>query len=298
VRVFDLSIGALGSGRIRRSWSCGRVARRALTVVALGGAIFWTLFPFYWGTITSFKSGRDNYGNLWLPFASFAPTLRAWQAFLRLPGLDRAMANSVLVSLGAATIAVVLGTPAAYGIARFRFAGLLQGGLAVWFILQRVLPPAIFLSPYILLMRDFGLIDSVLALILINATLNLPLPVIILSGAFRDLPRALEEAAWVDGTGRWGSFSRIGLPLVLPALAASWLLCLAFSWNEWMFGMLLSYTDARTMAVLVYATGGGGGVNFQAASTRAMAAMAVPIICALLSQRYVVRGLSLGAIKG
>jgi len=261
-------------------------------------AVFWTMFPFYWGAITSFKTGRDNFGNSWLPFVSFSPTLRAWQAFFELPGLDRAMANSILVSVGAATIAVLLGAPAAYGVARFRYPGRLQSALAAWFVLQRVLPPAIFLSPYILIMREFGLIDTVVALVLINATLNLPLAVIILSGAFRDLPAALEEAAWVDGAGRFGSFIGVGIPLVLPAIAASWLLCLAFSWNEWMFGMLLSYTDSRTMAVLVYATGGGGGVNFQAASTRAMAAMAVPVLCALLAQRYVVRGLSLGAVKG
>jgi multiple sugar transport system permease protein len=119
-----------------------------------------------------------------------------------------------------------------------------------------------------------------------------------MSGVLLDVPQQLEEASWVDGTGRWGSFSRIVLPLVVPAVVASWMLAFAFSWNEYLFGSALSFTEARTMPELVVATGGGGGVNFQAASSRSLAMMALPLVASLLVQRYIVRGLSLGAVKG
>jgi len=102
----------------------------------------------------------------------------------------------------------------------------------------------------------------------------------------------------VDGVGRWGSFARICLPLAAPALTASWLLCLAFIWNEWMYASALGYIEARSFPVLIQATGSGGGVNFGAATTRALAATAVPVVAALLAQRYMVRALSLGAVKG
>jgi multiple sugar transport system permease protein len=120
----------------------------------------------------------------------------------------------------------------------------------------------------------------------------------VLVGAFQEIPRELEEAAWTDGLGRWASFARICLPLAAPALAAAWLLSLAFSWNEWMYASALGYVDARSFPVLIQATGGGGGVNFGAATTRALAATAVPVLAALFAQRYMARALSLGAVKG
>jgi multiple sugar transport system permease protein len=168
--------------------------------------------------------------------------------------------------------------------------------LALLFL--RLLPPVVYLPSYLLLLRQMGLVDTVTGLVIVNATFNLPLAAIILTGAFREIPRELEEAAWVDGVGRWGSFARICLPLAVPAIAASWLLCLAFIWNEWMYASALGYIEARSFPVLIQATGSGGGVNFGAAMTRALAATAVPVLAALLAQRYMVRALSMGAVKG
>ena len=149
-----------------------------------------------------------------------------------------------------------------------------------------------------LLTIQFGLRDTLHGFVLINSTLNAPLVIIIMSGVFLDVPGQLEEASWVDGSGRFGSFARIMMPLVVPAVAASWVLSFAFSWNESMFAGALSFSEARTMPELIVATGGGGGVNFQAASTRSLSMMLFPMIAALFAQRYIVRGLSLGAVKG
>jgi multiple sugar transport system permease protein len=142
------------------------------------------------------------------------------------------------------------------------------------------------------------LLDSVWGLILVNATFNLTFPVIILTQMFREVPVELEEAAQIDGESRLGIFLKIAVPLVLPGLVVSWILCLAFSWNEFLFGFSMTQNEARVMPV--YLAGGDQtrGVNFQAIGTRMLLTASVPLVAALLAQRYIVRGLSLGAVKG
>jgi multiple sugar transport system permease protein len=260
--------------------------------------LIWTLFPFYWAFISSIKDPADNYGNKWLPFISFVPTLQPWRELWSIREIRDSMVNSAIVSIGASTIAVLLGTLAAYGIARFRFFRPRNGSLTTWFLSQRVLPPVIFVTPYFLIFLQLGLLDSVWGLILVNATFNLAFPVIILTQMFREVPIELEEAAQVDGESRLGIFLKIAVPLVLPGLVVSWILCLAFSWNEFLFGFSMTQNEARVMPV--YLAGGDQtrGVNFQAIGTRMLLTASVPLVAALLAQRYIVRGLSLGAVKG
>jgi multiple sugar transport system permease protein len=266
-----------------------------LVVVVL---LIWTLFPFYWAFISSIKDPADNYGNKWLPFISFVPTLQPWRDLWSIREIRDSMVNSAIVSIGASTVAVILGTLAAYGIARFRFFRPRNGSLTTWFLSQRVLPPVIFVTPYFLLFLQLGLLDSLLGLILVNVTFNLAFPVIILTQMFREVPIELEEAAQVDGESRLGIFLKIAVPLVLPGLVVSWILCLAFSWNEFLFGFSMTQNEARVMPV--YLAGGDQtrGVNFQAIGTRMLLTASVPLVAALLAQRYIVRGLSLGAVKG
>jgi multiple sugar transport system permease protein len=267
----------------------------ALIVVVL---LIWTLFPFYWAFISSIKDPADNYGNKWLPFISFTPTLQPWRELWGIREIRDSMVNSAIVAIGASTIAVILGTLAAYGIARFRFFRPRNGSLTTWFLSQRVLPPVIFVTPYFLIFLQLGLLDSVWGLILVNATFNLTFPVIILTQMFREVPVELEEAAQIDGESRLGIFLKIAVPLVLPGLVVSWILCLAFSWNEFLFGFSMTQNEARVMPV--YLAGGDQtrGVNFQAIGTRMLLTASVPLVAALLAQRYIVRGLSLGAVKG
>jgi len=272
--------------------------RRILLAVAVGMAIVIALFPLYWAVVTSLRPRDADLGDLWLPGLTFHPTVAAWERLLALPGLTSSLRNSVAICGGAATLAIALAAPAAYAIGRLRFPRGWAPAMLLAFLFLRLLPPVVYLPSYLLLLRQLGLVDTVTGLVIVNATFNLPLAAIILTGAFREIPRELEEAAWVDGVSRWGSFARICLPLAAPAVAASWLLCLAFIWNEWMYASALGYIEARSFPVLIQATGGGGGVNFGAATTRALAATAVPVLAALLAQRYMVRALSLGAVKG
>jgi multiple sugar transport system permease protein len=275
-----------------------RCFARSLTFVAALLAAFVALFPLYWAVVMSLRPRSAEIGDLVVPGLTFDPTSAAWERLLATPGLATSALNSLVVSSGAATLAVLLAAPVAYAIGRLPFPRGWAPAMLLGFLVLRLLPPVVYLPSYLLLFRQLGLIDTHLSLIVVNATFNLSLAAIVLTGAFREIPRELEEAAWVDGVGRWGSFVRICLPLVAPALAASWLLCLAFIWNEWMYASALGYTEARTLPVLIQATGSGGGANMGAATTRALTSTIVPILAALLAQRYMVRALSLGAVKG
>lgn len=266
--------------------------------VVLAVVMIWVLFPFYWAFLNSVKLPGDTFGNKWLPFLQFDPTLENWRSTLAIREIRQALLNSSIIAVGAATIALILGTLAAYALARFQFNRPRNGTLTTWFLSQRVLPPVIFVTPFYLLMREFNLIDTVLGLVLINATFNLPFPVIILTQMFREVPIELEEAAEVDGASRWQIFSRIALPLVAPGIVVSWIICLAFSWNEYLFALSLTTKEAIPMPVIIAGAEHTRGVDFQFVGTRVMLTMLLPLIMALLAQRYIVRGLALGAVKG
>ncbi|MCC2627463.1 MAG: putative transporter permease protein [Thermomicrobiales bacterium] len=268
-----------------------------LAFLVIAVVIIWTLFPIYWAAISSVKSSTDNYGNLWIPWLHFEPTLKPWRDMFALPEIKSATLISTQLSLGAATLSLVLGTLAAYGIARFRFFRPQNGSLTTWFLSQRIAPPVIFVAPYFLIMRQAGLLDNVWGLIILNATFNMTFPIIILTQMFREVPVELEEAAQVDGASRWEMFFRISLPLVAPGLVVAWMLALAFSWNEFLFAFSTSVQN-RPLSVAIVGAEQTRGVDYQFVGTRTLWAMIVPLIAALLAQRYIVRGLSLGAVKG
>ena len=274
-----------------------RLLGSILVFLVIAVVIIWTLFPIYWAAISSVKSSTDNYGNLWIPWLHFEPTLKPWRDMFALPEIKSATLISTQLSLGAATLSLVLGTLAAYGIARFRFFRPQNGSLTTWFLSQRIAPPVIFVAPYFLIMRQAGLLDNVWGLIILNATFNMTFPIIILTQMFREVPVELEEAAQVDGASRWEMFFRISLPLVAPGLVVAWMLALAFSWNEFLFAFSTSVQN-RPLSVAIVGAEQTRGVDYQFVGTRTLWAMIVPLIAALLAQRYIVRGLSLGAVKG
>ncbi|MFN8676700.1 MAG: carbohydrate ABC transporter permease [Thermomicrobiales bacterium] len=274
-----------------------QVASSVAVVIVVAIVLVWTLFPLYWAAISSVKSSSDNYGNLWLPFVHFQPTLKPWRDMFALPEVRASTLISTQLAIGAATLSLALGTLAAYGIARFRFFRPQNGSLTTWFLSQRIAPPVIFVTPYFLLMRQAGLLDTTLGLIILNATFNMTFPIIILTQMFREVPIELEEAAQVDGATRWEMFWRISLPLVAPGLVVAWMLALAFSWNEFLFAFSSTVAN-RPLSVAVVGAEQTRGVDYQFVGTRTLWAMIVPLIAALLAQRYIVRGLSLGAVKG
>ena len=267
----------------------------AAIVVAL---IF--LFPFYWALSTSLRNPIDTFtvAGLGIPWVDFAPTFANWAQQLATAEARQALANSTMIAVGASLLALLLGTPAAYALARFRFRRIPNRDLTVWFLSQRVLPPVATVIPFYLVMRSLGLLDTQLALILINATFVLPFVVVIVRQTFLDLPLELEEAAMVDGTGHFGAFWRIALPLAMPAIVATGLIIFAFAWNEFLFAITIASREAITIPVLMAGAVDTRGVQFWFMAVRAMIAMIPPVVVALLAQRFIVRGLTLGAVKG
>jgi multiple sugar transport system permease protein len=278
----------------RRSTVPGQIV--SYLIIAL--VVVWVAFPFYWALVNSIKKPADTFESTWVPWLQFKPTLEHWQAELQIRETRQALVNSTVISLGAACLALLLGTPAGYALARFRYRRWSNDSMTTWFLSQRVLPPVVAVVPLFLIMRALGLLDSLLGLVLINATFTLPLAVVIMNQMFSDLPFELEEAALVDGANQVQTFLQIALPLVAPGLVAAWILCLAFSWNEFLFALSLTSKSAIPMPVIIAGAEHTRGVQFWFVGVRVLITMLPPTILALLAQRYIVRGLTLGAVKG
>jgi multiple sugar transport system permease protein len=264
-------------------------------------AVCWAAFPFYWAIITSLKPPAVILSEVSLiPFLQFKPTMANWEAEFtnRLPELARALRNSLVLSIGATTIAVSLGTLAGYGLARFQYRRWSNSGMATWFLSQRFLPPVVTIIPFFMVMQALKLTDSLLALILANATFVLPFAVLIMRDVFKDLPIEMEESAYVDGASHWQAFWHIALPLSAPAIAAAAVIAFAFSWNEFLFGLVLSYKNAQPITVVIAGVEHTQGIQFWFVATRLLVAILPPALLALTAQRFIVRGLTFGAVKG
>jgi multiple sugar transport system permease protein len=266
-------------------------------VLAIAATLVF-VFPLYWAVSTALRNPADTFtvAGIGIPFVDFAPTLDNFRTELSTPEGLRALRTSVLVSVSATVLALVIGMPAAYALARFRFWS--NADITVWFLSQRVLVPVATLIPFYLTFRAIGLLDTPWALILVNTTFVLPFVVVIMRQTFLDLPVELEEAALVDGASHFGAFLRVALPLAAPAAAATAMIIFAFTWNEFLFSSSLGITQTKMMPAHMAGAVDTRGVQFWFMATRALIAMVPPVLLALLAQRYIVRGLTLGAVKG
>ncbi len=280
----------------------GQGTRLSQTITSLF-AIFIALlffFPIYWAISNSLRRPAETFtvAGLGIPFVDFTPTLENWIYQASVPEAYQAFTNSLVISFAAVLIALALGLPAAYALARFRFFRIRNSDLTIWFLSQRVLPPVATAVPFFIVFSSLDLLDTRLALILVNATFIMPFVVIIVRQTFQELPIELEEAALVDGASYFGAFLRVAVPLALPAIVASALIMFAFAWNEYLFAVILSVKEAATMPVHIAGGVDTRGVQFWFVAVRSLIAMIPPVLLALLAQRYIVRGLTLGAVKG
>ncbi len=263
-------------------------------------ATLWVLFPFYWAISTSFKDHLAIVSQpCFIPIVQCVPTTINWEReFMRAPEILSGLSNSIIIATGATMVATVLGTLAGYGLARFRFHRWQNKDITLWFLSQRFLAPVVTVIPFFLVMKELNLLDTTTALILANATFTLPFAVLIMRDAFKELPVELEESALVDGCSRLGAFWRIALPLTLPAIAAAAVIAFAFAWNEFLFALILTYEKARPMTVVIAGVEHTQGIQFEAVATRLLVAILPPALLALTAQRWIVRGLTFGAVKG
>jgi multiple sugar transport system permease protein len=324
-------------------------------IIVYGLLILWTLvclFPLYWVAITSFKlPGHVAQGPVYLPFVDFQPSMHAWHYILVEVGGDtlRPYINSVIVAICSTFLAVLIGSMAAYALARLEFAPrmgsillfvlllilvfaavagfgidwriavavavalfvlglrpagrMLKGSLGnpdilFWVISQRIMPPVVAALPVYVMFQSIQMLDTRTALVATYTTVNLPIVVWLMYDFFVGIPRDLEESAALDGASRFGIFFTIALPLARPGLVATTLLVFILAWNEYLLALFLSNANAQTMPLLVAAQNATRGPQWWYMSVL-ISLMIVPVILlTILLQRFIAKGLLLGAVKG
>jgi multiple sugar transport system permease protein len=258
--------------------------------VSAAAILLVVLFPAFWMLQLSFRQGGDIFDMRLV----FAPTLDNYRALWTglFPG---SLANSVIVSLGATALSLLLGVPAAYALSRWRFRR--RRALALWILASRMAPPVAYTIPFFLAYRFVGLLDTLLGMIIIYLTFNLALVIWMMRNFFDGVPRALEEAAWIDGAGVWSGFRRIALPLAAPGLAATGVLCFILSWNDFFYALILTRTTAMTAPVAIVNFMQYEGWEWGKIAAGGTLVMLPVVAFSIVVRRYLVRGLTTGGVK-
>ena len=278
-----------------------------------GALIFWAIvcmFPIYWTVSTSFKTAVNVTQGHLLPWIDFQPDWKGWRSLGLSPDtifetstvrdeFVKRFVNSVITSVSASFLAVVIGSLAAYGLSRFsyRFGPLRNKDISFFFLSQLILPPVVLALPFLILYKELDLLDTRIGIILLYTLMVLPIVIWIMRDQFSAIPIELEEAALVDGLSSWGAFLRIVLPLALPGAVAAFILALILCWNEYFFAALLTSTDAKTLPVMVASQTGSQGINWWSMAALSTAAIAPLLLIGVLLERYIIKGLTAGAVK-
>jgi multiple sugar transport system permease protein len=275
----------------------GVLRGRGRHALATAGAFALTLivsFPVLWMVVLSVKPAAImfNLPPVWL----FTPTLEHYVYVLVEKGLWTAVVNSVVVSFASTALVVLIGTPAAYALARFEIAR--RDDLLLFVLATRMAPPIGLAVPFYLMFGRLHLLNSFVGLTLAYLTFNLSLYVWVLRSFCREIPYELEEAALTEGYSRWQVFIRVALPLLKPGIIATAMLCLIFAWNEFLYAFILGGRDVQTLPVAIPRLITTRGVEWGALAALGLIAVVPVFVVVAVLQRHIVRGLTLGAVKG
>ncbi|MDQ0395518.1 carbohydrate ABC transporter permease [Labrys monachus] len=271
----------------RRRGSAGRL-------VFLGLFLLFVLIPLYWMFITSIKPSDDYLAvpPVWFPSE---PTIVHYTAALFAYRGLQGLINSLVISLAATVLSALFGTMMAYSLARFGTGG---KHLSFWVLSQRFLPPIAVVLPIFLIYRGIGLHDTHLGMIIAYTVFTLPVTVWMMFAYFRGLPRSMEDAALVDGCTRWQAFWRVAVPLAAPGIVAAAVFAFIACWTEFFFALILTSRTAFTLPTVFRAFLGFQGAQYGEASALAIVSLVPSILLGVLAQRHLVRGLTLGAVRG
>lgn len=255
---------------------------------------FLMLFPVYWMLANSFETTQEMFRNP-VPVIptqiTLEPYITVWQT--QLPHLI----TSLTVSLGAAAVAILIATPAAYALVRFRFRFTVL--LVFCLLLAQMIPTVTLATPMFLIFNQFGLLNSTLGLILADSTYAVPFAVLILRAFFLSVPYELVQAAFVDGTGEWGAFFRVVLPLVVPGVITAGVFAFLFAWGDFIYGLTLTTNNTiQPVSLSIYTYIGQFSDYWNNAMAVAVLASIPAAILLILFQRYITAGLTAGALKG
>jgi multiple sugar transport system permease protein len=265
---------------------------RAIAFYALLILLFLPFFfVFAWMIMGAFKTQLQN--TAIPPLFFFEPTLENFDTVFRRNPMIQFLLNSVIVGTGATLLALILGLPAAYSIARFK-----QQRLATAILIARIMPGISYLVPWFILFSNLKLIGSYAALILAHLLVTLPMTIWLMIGFFEDTPQELHDAALIDGCGEWGVFEKIALPLTTPGIAASAILSFVFSWNNFLFSLILASQATRPLPVAVFSFISYTQIDWGGLNAAATIVTLPVLVMILFVQKQMVRGLTLGAVKG
>lgn len=248
------------------------------------------LFPFFWMMISSVKTQADI--TRVPPVWKFTPTSTHYKSVFEQHDFAQYIFNSGIIAVGSTIFSLILGLPAAYSIARFK-----QNKLALAILVARIIPGITFLIPWFMLFSRLRMVDTYTSMILAHMLVGLPFIIWVMTPFFEGLPVELEQAAMIDGASRQGAFFRVLLPLTGPGVITSSILSFVFSWNNFMFGVVLTGARTKTLPVAVFNFMAYSEINWGGLMAAAVVITLPVIVIALVAQKYIIQGLTAGAVK-
>ncbi len=271
------------------------LGRQVWLYALLALVLAWTVVPIAWMVLSSFKTADDLVSQR--PEVIFTPTFEHYVGlFTGGNDLGEYIRNSLLAAGISTVIAVSLGCLAGYGLARTHFRG--KQHVSFWIISTRMAPIAAVILPLYAVFRSLDLLNTIPGLVIAYLTFNLPFAIWIMNAFFADLPPALEEAAMVDGATKFGAFWRVALPLTAPGIVTTAILCLVFSWNDYAFAVTFGGPESQTLPVAASQLITQTGINWGQLMAIGTIVVLPMIVVGLAVRRYLVRGLTLGAVTG
>ncbi|MFQ5796600.1 MAG: carbohydrate ABC transporter permease [Candidatus Bipolaricaulia bacterium] len=266
--------------------------RKFLLYTVLLLYLSFLVFPIFWLVLSSLKT---HYQVLQIPpVLNFRPNFQAYEK-LWSGGMLKAFGNSLAIAGLNIVIALALGIPAGYGLARFK-TGFNQN-IGFWILSVRMAPAFGVIVPIYILIRNLRLLDTIVAVNLAHLTINLPFAIWLLKGYFEEMPTELEEAAMIDGASRMQALLRVVVPISMPMIIAVGLLTFIFSWNEFLFAFVLTSSSGTTVPVLVTSLAGTMRFDWPLMASVAVTALVPAFLLVSFVQKYIVRGLTLGALR-
>ena len=270
----------------------GKVLLYSLTAII----IIVTIFPFYWLVTTSLKYGADA---LTSP-PIIVPTRVTMENYLFVfnKGIYRELLNSFIVAISTTFLATFFGSFAAYSLSKTYIGPRIRNAFLIGVLVVRIFPPVVTTMPYFLIITRIGLYDTQISMIITYVAYCIPFVMWLMLGFFQELPSEIDKAAVVDGCNIWQRFSKVTLPLALPGLAVTSIFCFIMAWNEFLYASVLTSQNAKTLPVIV-----AGFISDQRIQWGPMTAIGVMLVIpvllfAIFTQKYLVRGLTFGAVKG
>ena len=274
--------------------SAARIRAVALWLVLAAFLLVWA-FPIVWSVLNSFKTEQDILA--YPPKLLFAPTIAAYRDVLSGSGsILPNLVSSMIIAVGTTIITIVLAVPAAYALARLRFPGKRTSGFYV--LATQMLPPVGIIIPYFLILRNIGWIDTYQGIILIYLSFSLPFAIWLLVSYFEEIPYEMEEAAYLDGASRWRTLWRIVVPQARGGIAVAVVFVFLNAWNEFLFAVVLSGNTVRPVTVAMFNFVSVEQTLWNKLAAVSVLAMLPVVILGVLAQTHIVKGLTVGAVKG